>query len=74
VQPLDGFEILKLIRADSEYNRSKVIALTASVMNEEVEQLKRQGFDGTIGKPLSVQTFPVLLTRILEGKPVWHIA
>jgi CheY-like chemotaxis protein len=74
VRPCDGFEMLRLLRMESEFQHSKVIALTASVMNEEVEKLRKSGFDGTIGKPLSIQTFPNLLGRILDGQSVWHVA
>ena len=74
VKPLDGFEMLELLRADPAYHHSKIVALTASVMNEEVENLRQSGFDGAIGKPLSIQTFPKLMTRILQGELVWYTA
>lgn len=73
MKPLDGFALLQLLRADQDYRHIRVIALTASVMNEEVERLKRSGFDGAIAKPLSIRTFPVLLERIVNGESVWHI-
>ena len=74
ITPQDGFELLRLLRADPEYRSVKVIALTASVMNEEVKRLQNSGFDGAIAKPLSVTTFPDLLKRITSGDSVWHIA
>ena len=73
VKPYDGFEMLKMLRADAEYDQTRIIAVTASVTNEEVEQLRTCGFDGGIGKPLSLSTFPDLLSRILKGEHVWHI-
>ncbi len=73
VQPLNGFEMLKLLRADERYRAVRVIALTASVMNEEVERLRASGFDGAIAKPLNVWSFPALVRRILNGESVWHI-
>ncbi len=72
--PHDGFELLRMLRADPEYRNVKVIALTASVMNEEVKRLRTNGFDGAIAKPLSVTTFPDLLKRMANGESVWHIA
>src|SRR5215216_4781826 len=36
MQPHDGFELLNMLRGHHEYETTKVIALTASVMNEEV--------------------------------------
>ncbi len=52
----------------------QIIALTASVMNEEVAQLRQSGFNGAIAKPLSFSTFPALMERIANGETVWHIA
>lgn len=73
VAPFNGFEMLTMIRETAELNRAKVIALTASVMNEEVEKMRRHGFDGAIAKPLNVSTFPGLIERIVAGETVWHI-
>lgn len=73
VHPLDGFEMLRQLRADARFNRTRIIALTASVMNEEVSQLRTSGFDGAIAKPLSLQSFPSLIERIMNGESVWHI-
>lgn len=74
VQPFSGLEMLQMLRADPDYQGAKIIALTASVMNEEVEQLRTSGFDSAIGKPLSVTTFPGLMERILVGETVWHVS
>ncbi|MHB8625441.1 MAG: response regulator [Aggregatilineales bacterium] len=74
ISPHNGFELLQMLRADPGYRNVKVIALTASVMNEEVKRLRNSGFDGAIAKPLSVTTFPDLLKRIANGESVWHIA
>lgn len=74
ILPHDGFELLRQIRADAEYATSRVIALTASVMNEEVDRLRTSGFDGAIAKPLNLATFPGLIERVLAGEAVWHIA
>ena len=74
MKPLDGFQMLALLRQDPVYRKCRVIALTASVMNEEVSFLKNSGFDGAIGKPLDVSTFPDLIKSILRGEDVWHIS
>jgi CheY-like chemotaxis protein len=73
VKPFNGFEMLGMLRSDERYEQTKIIAVTASVMNEEVERLRTTGFDSAIAKPLSVLTFPNLILSILEGQPVWHI-
>lgn len=73
MEPVDGFEMLRIIRQSEAFQSTKVIALTASVMNEEVKMLKEAGFDGVIAKPLDYDTFPNALHRILRGEQVWHI-
>lgn len=74
VQPLNGFEMLAELRAHPAFRDAKIIALTASVMNEEVDLLKTAGFDGGIAKPIDQMAFPDLLRRILAGEEIWHIA
>jgi CheY-like chemotaxis protein len=73
VDPYSGFEMLDMLRSDANYQATTIIALTASVMNEEVELLKNSGFDGAIGKPINVASFPDLMKRIVVGETVWHI-
>lgn len=73
MEPMDGFAMLQAIRQNETYGDTKVIALTASVMNEEVKLLKEAGFDGVIAKPLDFDTFPSVMQRILNGEQVWHI-
>jgi two-component system, cell cycle response regulator DivK len=73
IAPINGFELLHMIREDSVYFDTTVIALTASIMNEEVERLRKSGFDGAIGKPISISTFPTTIERLLKGESVWQI-
>jgi two-component system cell cycle response regulator DivK len=73
IRPLDGFAVLDALRADTHLQRIKVIAVTASVMTDEVDRLRDAGFDGAIAKPISVMSFPSLIERVLDGESVWHI-
>jgi CheY-like chemotaxis protein len=73
IQPHDGYQILKMLRADPQYRDAKVIAMTASVMSDDVSQLREAGFDGLIGKPIPGTMFPKLMEQILVGKPVWYV-
>lgn len=73
MKPIDGFQMLGLLRGKLGFDDTPIVALTASVMNEEVSLLKTHGFDGGIGKPLQVATFPDALQRIIAGENVWHI-
>ena len=73
MKPITGFEMLKLLRGHELFKSTPVVALTASVMNEEVHQLKTAGFDGVLAKPLDMDAFPLVLQRILKGETVWHV-
>jgi CheY-like chemotaxis protein len=74
MKPYDGVELLAMLRKDPQFKCSKVIALTASVTNEEVSLLKSGGFDGAIAKPLNIEVFPDLIARIINGEQVWYIS
>ena len=73
VEPHNGFAMLKMLRDSGEFDNSRIVALTASVMNEEVVQLRQAGFDACLGKPVDMDTFPDVLNRILNGESLWHI-
>jgi CheY-like chemotaxis protein len=74
MKPYDGVELLSMLRADPQFKFSKVVALTASVTNEEVLLLNSGGFDGAIAKPLNIEVFPDLIAKIMDGESVWYIA
>src|SRR3972149_11091351 len=74
MKPYDGVELLSMLRKDPQFKCSKVIALTASVTNEEVSLLKSGGFDGAIAKPLNIEVFPNLIAKIINGEQVWYLA
>lgn len=73
VQPYTGFEMLALLRDLPAYRDTPVVALTASVMNEEVQKLRDVGFNGVIAKPLDMDLFPVVLERLLRGERIWYV-
>lgn len=73
MQPVNGFAMLKMLREEQDYRSATVVALTASVMNEEVRLLHDAGFDSCIAKPIDQRTFPEVLNRILNGEKIWRI-
>ncbi|MBC8171491.1 MAG: response regulator [Anaerolineae bacterium] len=73
LEPYDGFTMLKILRESADFGTTRVVALTASVMNEEIQQLKSVGFDGVIAKPVNVDTLPGLLQRIMDGESIWTV-
>ena len=74
MKPVGGFELLAMLHGESKLKKRKVIALTASVTNEEISLLKNSGFDGAIAKPLNIDVFPDLIARILAGEQIWYIS
>ena len=73
MEPIDGFAMLNVIRDHADLNTVPVVALTASVMNEEIRRLRDAGFDGVIAKPINYDTFPNALQRLLSGQQVWNV-
>lgn len=74
VKPYDGFQMLEMLREHPDLKDIVIIAVTASVMSEEVHMLKKAGFDGGIAKPINPITFPDLIQRILNHEKVWYIS
>jgi len=54
---MNGDEAMKKIREDERSCQIPVVALTASAMAGEREQLLDDGFDGYISKPIDVTSF-----------------
>lgn len=73
MKPYTGFEMLEMIRIRHEYDSIPVVALTASVMNEEIELLQTAGFHSVLSKPLNLDEFPSLIQRIIEGETIWYV-
>lgn len=73
MKPIDGFQMLEILRSHDSYKSATIIALTANVMAHDVEKLKAVGFDGLIGKPIMSDIFPELVKRIVDGEAIWYI-
>ena len=54
---MDGFEIFQRIRANSAWAGCKIVALTASAMREDEEQIRDAGFTDYIAKPINTKQF-----------------
>lgn len=73
LKPHTGFEMLAMLRESGKFVGIPIVAMTASVMNEEVQQLKTAGFDSCLAKPLDMDSFPDLFNRIMSGENMWRI-
>jgi len=63
---MDGWEMLKHIRATPYWADLPVIALTAHAMVNDMERALAAGFDGYISKPFWLDTFWLEIERCLR--------
>ena len=63
---MNGIEALKVLRANPNTAAIPVIAVTASVMQQDRNQITEAGFDGYIGKPINLKEFLDTVKRMLE--------
>jgi CheY-like chemotaxis protein len=73
VTPYTGFEMYAMIRQMHQFDGTPVVALTASVMNEEVQLLHDAGFHGVLSKPLNIDVFSEVVDRFLSGEKIWYV-
>ncbi len=62
---MDGMEATRTIRQNPKYQHLPIIALTANVMQDDIEKYMAIGFTDHMGKPIDFDEFIALLTRYL---------
>jgi two-component system cell cycle response regulator DivK len=67
----NGFSIIERLRAMDALAGVPIVAYSVHI--SEIEQARKAGFDGFLGKPLDADRFTDQLRRILDGEPVWEI-
>ncbi len=65
---MSGIEALKVLRADVATAAIPVIAVTASVMQQDRKQITEAGFDAYVGKPINLKEFLDAVRAALERK------
>jgi len=65
---MNGIEALEVLRADPATASIPVIAVTASVMQQDRKMITEAGFDAYVGKPISVREFLDAVRAALEKK------
>jgi two-component system, cell cycle response regulator DivK len=63
---ISGIEALQRLRADPDMKTIPVIAVTASVMNQQQSLIVDSGFDAFEGKPVSVSTLLKKIRSLLD--------
>jgi two-component system, cell cycle response regulator DivK len=64
---MNGIDALKVLRGDPATAPIPVVAVTASVMQQDRKLITEAGFDGYIGKPINVKEFLEAVRSALEG-------
>ena len=65
---MSGIEGLRALRAEPAIAGIPVVAITASVMLADREQIMRAGFDGFIEKPITVRSFLEVVEDVLRTR------
>jgi two-component system cell cycle response regulator DivK len=63
---MNGIDALGVLRADLATAHIPVIAVTASVMQQDRKHITEAGFDAYLGKPLDLREFLDTVKRVLE--------
>lgn len=65
---MNGFESVKMLRANEKTAGIKIIAVTSFAMDEEKSLILETGVDEFISKPIDTREFPKIVERLLERK------
>ena len=63
---MNGMEALKVLRANLATAHIPVVAITASVMEQDRQQIMDTGFDGFIEKPIDLRAFLATVQAALK--------
>ena len=65
---MNGIDALRVLRADAATASIPVIAVTASVMQQDRKLITDAGFDGYVGKPINLKEFLDAVNGMLAKK------
>ena len=65
---MDGFEVLRRLKAEPGFERIPIVAVTAFAMVGDKERMLTAGFDGYIGKPITPDTFVGQVERFIRAR------
>jgi CheY-like chemotaxis protein len=68
---MTGYDIFDAIRADTAFEKTPIVALTASDPTLEMPKVRAKGFSGYISKPIKLMNFTSQISAVLDGIPVW---
>jgi len=65
---MNGIDALGVLRSDATTADIPVIAVTASVMQQDRKLITEAGFDGYIGKPINLKEFLATVQQMLGAR------
>jgi two-component system cell cycle response regulator DivK len=65
---MNGIDALKHLRANKATATIPVVAVTASVMQQDRTLITEAGFDGYVGKPINIKEFLDAVNHALEAR------
>jgi len=65
---ISGYDLIKWIKADGNYNHIPIIAITAFAMEDDKEKILSLGCEGYMSKPISMDPFIENVNKFLENK------
>ena len=66
---MNGIDALRVLRGNPATDQIPVIAVTASVMQQDRKLITEAGFDGYVGKPISLSEFLDAVNAMLARGP-----
>ncbi len=66
---MNGIDALRVLRGDPATAKIPVIAVTASVMQQDRKLITEAGFDGYVGKPINLVEFLDAVNAMLGREP-----
>ena len=64
---MDGLELTRRLRRRSDFDKVRIVALTAYAMEGDEADARQAGCDGYISKPIDTRAFPGQIRRYLNG-------
>ena len=65
---MNGFDVLKKLRANEKTKNIPVFAVSANAMLKDIEKGMREGFDDYITKPIEIPAFSAAVMKALKNK------
>ena len=65
---MDGYEVVRILKADRNCRMIPVVAVTALALTGDRDRVLRAGFDGYLAKPIDPETFVPQIGAFLSGQ------